>query len=189
MKTSIKKEEKYCGKCLEYGMDGGNLCERWLICDNNCTCHVSKEDKCKNCGGDGYYVGTTSGHGCDGTQESCDMNCPVLIPVQEQCDECGGTGYTPQPPTETSWESRFDKKFGLGFTSLATPNEIRVKVKKFLIEELKSAEEKARREERERIENSFCGEMHLIRQSAGKNQLKLIAEIMKRFRWSLLDNK
>lgn len=35
------------------------------------------------------------------------------------------------------------------------------------------------------INNSFCGEMHLIRQSAGKNQLKIISEIMHKFRLSI----
>ena len=32
---------KCCGKCLEYGIDGGNLCERWRICDESCTCDTS----------------------------------------------------------------------------------------------------------------------------------------------------
>lgn len=31
-------KSKCCGKCLDYGIDGGNLCERYLICDNECTC-------------------------------------------------------------------------------------------------------------------------------------------------------
>lgn len=49
-------------------------------------------EKCNQCGGDGYYVGTTSGHGCNGTQEDCDKTCPVPIPIQEPCDLCEGTG-------------------------------------------------------------------------------------------------
>lgn len=35
--TQDKGREKCCGKCKEYGLDGGNLCERYLICDENCT--------------------------------------------------------------------------------------------------------------------------------------------------------
>jgi hypothetical protein len=36
--SKVEDSKKCCGKCLEYGIDGGNLCERYLICDNACTC-------------------------------------------------------------------------------------------------------------------------------------------------------
>ena len=43
--------KKCCGKCNLYNLDGGSSCERFLICDEECSCesfqfgkHIS--DKC-----------------------------------------------------------------------------------------------------------------------------------------------
>jgi len=44
---------------------------------------------CCVCGGQGFTVTTTSGHACDGTEESCQRNCPVPVQEQEQCEYCG----------------------------------------------------------------------------------------------------
>lgn len=47
---------------------------------------------CDKCKGEGWYVGSEAGHGCDGTEESCSQNCPIQIQVQVGCDDCGGSG-------------------------------------------------------------------------------------------------
>lgn len=62
------------------------------------------KETCRQCGGDGYYVSTTSGHGCNGTQEDCNRSCPVPVPVQEPCEMCEGTGQVEegQNPPEIS---------------------------------------------------------------------------------------
>lgn len=53
--------------------------------------HMDEVD-CPECDGHGWYSGTESGHGCDGTERSCEQNCPVPIQVQVECEMCNGRG-------------------------------------------------------------------------------------------------
>jgi hypothetical protein len=48
---------------------------------------------CGGCDGQGWYSGTSAGHGCDGTEEDCARSCPIPIQIQVPCSECGGTGF------------------------------------------------------------------------------------------------
>ena len=82
------EEEKCCGKCLEYGEDGQNLCERWLICDNNCSCFPSS--KCEQKKSDDF--------------------------TKSICSSCGaekGVGYHKCIPNikNEKWTKEFDLKF------------------------------------------------------------------------------
>lgn len=57
---------------------------------------------CDRCQGQGWIEGSTSGHGCDGTDEDCARSCPIQVQTQEHCDQCGGSGLMrPTPPADS----------------------------------------------------------------------------------------
>lgn len=161
---------------------------RYYICDkcgNPCDPIIYKNNKEKKCECDEKHI----------CSKCVCPKCKTCNLETMKCD-CSST------PTE-DWEKEFDRLWDTnswGWNSSedgwrSPPGDEGdettyhdYKIKSFIRSLLSQAREEAVEEYKKELEEKFCGRMHLIRSKAGKNQLKLIAEIMHAFRASLLNN-
>jgi len=117
--------------------------------------------------------------------------CEHQINSRSICIHCD---FIPQSNTlGTTMEDRFDEKFlnpdEFDSSSLLHPvyNNGKIghmieDIKVFINKEIAQSKAETIKE----IDYEFCGNMHIIREEAGKNQLLLISKIMKAFKRSLL---
>jgi len=90
-----------------------------------------------------------------------------------------------KPLEERSWD--WQSEFREYFDKTLKPKKPTIKNldRELLVDFMNKIERRARLSEREKVEERFCGEMHIIREEAGKNQLLLLSKIMKAFKRSL----